>query len=134
MNDMSIPGDSDTSGKVGSGPEPAPDSSSRQQSARQKAKPVIATQEECLAALTKIPGLLLIGLIKPQVANAMRGPYKDVLEHHRRAQQAPAQGGMANDDLLRIARENPEYLGMLSGLLTDEQMQLVLKQATHEPQ
>jgi hypothetical protein len=134
MNDMSIPAGNDSSGNIGSGPEPSTDSSARAQSASQKAKPVIATKEECLAALTKIPGLLIIGLITPQVANAMRGPYKDILEHHRRAQQVPAQGGMANDDLLEIVRKNPEYLGMLSDLLTEEQIQLVLKQTTNEPQ
>jgi hypothetical protein len=134
MNDMSIPAGNDSSGNDGSGPEPSTDSSARAQSASQKTKPVIATQEECLAALSKIPGLLLIGLIKPQVANAMRGPYKDVLEHHRRAQQVPAQGGIANDDLLQIVRKNPEYLGMLSDLLTDEQMQFVLEQTTNASQ
>jgi|GEM_PF-5581621 len=132
MNDISLAAGNDGSGNVGSGPEPSPEGSSGQQSASRKPKPVIATQEECLAALTKIPALLLIGLIKPQVANAMRGPYKDVLDHHRRAQQGPAQGGLANADLLRIVREKPELLGLLSGLLTDEQIQLVLKEATDE--
>jgi hypothetical protein len=141
MNDHSIPEGNESSRKndtsqagAGSSPgQPPPESASGPQPTSKKAKPAIASESECLAALSKLPGLLVLGLLKPQVANAMRGPYKDLLEHHRHAQQAPANGGIQDDDLLRIVRDHPEFLEMLSGIVTDEQIQLVLKQATDEP-
>lgn len=86
----------------------------------------IPSAEACLAALAQLPGLVALKYLTPAEANAVRGVYQAILQHHQKARAASIQPGIADADLLEIARANPEILSMLEPLLTDEQMDLIL--------
>ena len=85
----------------------------------------IPSAEDCVAALAQLPGLVALKYISPAQANAARGVYQAILKHYQQARAASAQPGIADADLLEIARTHPEILNMLEPLLTDVQMDLV---------
>jgi len=85
----------------------------------------IPSDEDCLAALAQLPGLVALKYMTPAQANAVRGVYQAILKHYQQARAASARPGIADADLLEIARANPEILSMLEPLLTDEQMDLI---------
>jgi hypothetical protein len=59
----------------------------------------VASAEDCLAALSRLPSLIVMGLLKPYQANAIRGVYAEILSHYER--QGPADcGGVADDALI----------------------------------
>ncbi len=100
-----------------------------QQSRRRKVGQIL-DEQQCLAGLSQLPGLLAIGLIKPQTSNSMRGAYRDLLQHYQRSGRDAAKAPLANEDVLAILRENPARLSMLEPLISDEQLQMILGEAT----
>ena len=100
-----------------------------QQSRRRKAGQIL-DEQQCLAGMSQLLGLLAIGLIKPQTSNAMRGLYHDLLLHYQRSGRDAAKAPLADEDLLAILRENPAMLSMLESLISDEQLQLIMGEAT----
>lgn len=138
MNEMSLTADqSPTQNNAqpvdGPGPQPPPDGASApQQPTGSKAKPVIPTAEECVGKIAQLPGLLFLGLVKPQTANSMRACLNDVVAYRGRQQQASPPGAFSNDELLRVLREKPELINLLDGFLSDEQIQFVMAQVKSE--
>lgn len=90
----------------------------------------ILDERQCLAGLSQLPGLLAIGLLKPQTSNSMRGVFRDLLQHYQRTGRDAAKSSLANEDVLAILRENPAMLTMLAPLISDEQLQLIMGEAT----
>ena len=92
-------------------------------------KPWVPTTEDCLGALGQLPGLVALKLLKPSEANALRAVYHEILEHQRRTASHDAAGGLADRDVLDLAREDPRRFAMLEPLLSDEQIAMVAKDA-----
>ena len=98
--------------------------SNRQSYQRQESK--ILDQRQCLAGLSRLPGLLAMGVVKPAQANAMRGVFKDLLDHHREDRQQVGKT-LDTDDVVAKVRENPALLNLLAPLLTDEQIDMIME-------
>jgi hypothetical protein len=79
-----------------------------------------------LRAIAQVAGLVALGLLKPAQANAIRASYREILQHHRQSQAREDNQGLSNADVLRLMRDNPEILGLLEPLLTDEQVAMVM--------
>jgi hypothetical protein len=119
----------------GAGNEQQPDPSCDETKADQRRKGrrhpgQVLNQQQCLAGLSQLPGLLAMNMIKPGQANAMRGAFRDVLQFHLQANRSGAADGLPDEDLLALLRKTPEMFSMLEPLLTDEQIDLVMKRAT----
>ena len=138
MNELSLPPDkspTQNDARSGDGPDPQPPpggASAPQQPTGSKPKPVIPSAEECVGKIAQLPGLLFLGLVKPPAANSMRACLNDIVAYHGRQQQASAPGAISDDNLLRILREKPEFITMLHGILSDEQIQFVMAQVKSE--
>jgi len=93
----------------------------------------IRSAEECVAALGQLPGLITMGLLSPAQANAIARSLREVLRYHE-TQRAEAATGTTvhDDDLLRAVRENPQVLGLIEPLLTDAQVDMLMREATDE--
>jgi hypothetical protein len=90
------------------------------------------TPEECLAALGALPGLVALGLMSTARANSIRGAYAEILRWHGHARGQRDEGRLTDDDVLALARSNPEILSMIEPLLTDEQIEMVTGGATEQ--
>jgi hypothetical protein len=96
--------------------------------ARQRRAPHIPSAEECLAALAHLAGLVALGILRPAQANAIRGSYREILQHHGRSHaRGSAQAAVSDADLLDLVRTNPALLNLLEPLLTKEQIDLVMR-------
>jgi len=88
--------------------------------------------DDCLRGLTQLPGLIALGMIRANDANAMRAAYGVILQHHQRAQTAGVASAISDADVMKVLRTNPEMLNLLAPLLTDAQLELALKQSADE--
>jgi hypothetical protein len=84
-------------------------------------------QQQCLAGLSQLPGLLTMGMIKPPTSNALRGVYHDLLQHYQCTGRDTAKPAQVDEDVIAILRENPAMLKLLEPLLTDEQLKMILQ-------
>ena len=135
MNELSLPPDQSPTkndARPGDGPQLPPDGTAAPPPTGSKPKNVIPTAEDCVGKIAQLPGLLFLGLVKPQTANSMRACFNDVVAYHGRQQQASPPGAFSNDELLRILRKNPEVISLLHGFLSDEQIQFVMAQVKSE--
>ena len=64
----------------------------------------ILDEQQCLAGLSQLPGLLAIGWIKPPVSNSMLGVYHELLEHFQRSGRDAAQTVQINEDVIATLR------------------------------
>ncbi len=89
----------------------------------------VATEEECLAALSGLPAMVALGMLSTAKANTIRGTYMAILQHHRQ-KQAPADRGGVNDDaLVDMLSRHPELANLLEPLLSAEQIASILARA-----
>jgi hypothetical protein len=105
------------------GDEPRAHSQSRTKSRH------VASEEDCLAALSQIPAMLALGMLTPTKANAMRAVYSSILQHYRQTQARTDGTGGTNDGLAAILADHPEYASLLEPMLSDEQIARILAQA-----
>lgn len=82
-------------------------------------KPSIATAEECLAGLTKLAVLVLLGVVTPSQSNAMCRVYLTLLQHHWRGAGIGGNGVVAKDKFVELLRQYPERAEAFVGLLDD---------------
>ena len=123
MNDIAT---NDNAGNDDRGPDDEADPGQpNQRRERKSEEPKVSSDQHCLAALSRLPGLLAMGLIQPATANAMRGAYHEILQYQLRAEQKRSASGIANEDLLAAVRKNPALLSQLEPLLTDEQFKFI---------
>ncbi len=106
------------------GVETNAEAASQRQSRRRNPGQVL-DQQQCLTGLSQLPGMLAMGLIKPAQANAMRGVFKELLDHHREDRQQ-ASGAVSTDDMIAAVRKNPALLKLFEPMLTDEQLDMVM--------
>lgn len=99
---------------------------------RPRTKPHIATEQECLAALTKLPGLVMLGVIDIQQANAFRGIHSTILQHLARRQASTELIGADRPRLAALLSKHPELASELEPLLSDEQIAKYMRQASED--
>lgn len=107
----------------------APDADQPREEPRRRKRGTIASREDCLSALTNLPGAVAMGLLKPAQANSMRASYTEILRYHQRNEIHSDRNGMADADVLEIMRKDPKMFSVLEPFLTDEQIDLVMKNA-----
>jgi hypothetical protein len=103
--------------------ESPPEKPQRGKATRDRGK--IKSTEDCLTELSQLPSLAALGILKPQVVGVMRSTYDVILRHHQQADLDGPKHGLADHDLLKILREQPEALRWLAPFLSDEQIELI---------
>jgi len=93
---------------------------------QQRKSPDIPTEEECLGAIAQVARLAAMGLLKPAQANAIRGSFKEILMYHEKKAKENEQG-ISNVDVLEVFQQDPKLLSLLEPLLSQEQIDMILK-------
>jgi hypothetical protein len=75
--------------------------------------------------LGRIPGLVTLGFLTTSKANAIRGAIAELLRWHSSSKYGREQRRVDDESLLSMLRTNPELMGLVEPLLTDEQIDLV---------
>jgi hypothetical protein len=94
---------------------------------RQRRERVIPDADACLDALGRLPGLIALGIVKPAQANAMRAIYHEILQHHQRSQQRDDRQGLSDADVMDVMQRDPQFLNLLEPLLSQEQVELIMR-------
>ena len=89
----------------------------------------VASEEDCLAALSSLPGLVALGLLSTSQANAIRGVYTAMLQHHRQSRMKNERGGVVDDALVDMLARHPELANLLEPILSAEQIAAILARA-----
>ncbi|MBC8867948.1 MAG: hypothetical protein H8E44_00950 [Planctomycetes bacterium] len=96
------------------------------QKRRQRKSADIPTEEDCLGAIAQVARLAAMGLLKPAQANSIRGSFRDILSYHQKKAKENEQG-ISNADVLDVFQQDPKLLSLLEPLLSQEQIDLILK-------
>jgi hypothetical protein len=91
-----------------------------------KARAPIASAEDCLAILSRLPSLVTLGLLSTAQANTIRSTCTEILKYHERQQSGPSRTVVNEKDVAKLLRTHPEYAKMLEPLLTDEQIEMLV--------
>lgn len=92
--------------------------------------PHVPSKAELLAKLEYLAGALAIGAVPPSTANAIKGIYATMLRHIDDVLPTSA-GALSDHEVLKVLRENPELLKFIKPLLTQEQIDLIIREAPH---
>ncbi len=90
-------------------------------------KPSIANIDECLRALTKLPVLVLLGIVTPAQSNAMCRVYLTLLQHHWRGIGNGAIHVAAKDKFVELLRQHPEAAEAFVGFLDDAEIAQIVR-------
>jgi hypothetical protein len=96
---------------------------------RRRKRGKIPDVEDCLAALASLAGAVAMGYLKPAQANPIRAIYADILRHHQKNESRNDRNGLSNADVVELMSQDPKMFSMLEPFLTDEQIDLVMKNA-----
>lgn len=99
---------------------------------RSGGKPRVPSEDECLLALGRLPALNLHGMIDIRQANAFRGIYATILQHHQRQHAAHPAATLEHPGLIDLLRQRPELASELEPLLGDEQIARLMAEARDE--
>lgn len=86
-------------------------------------------EEQCLAAIARLAGLVAMGLLTTSKANTIRASFVEILRWHRAVRGSREQQRLADADVIGLLRTHPEHLAMLEFLLTPEQIEMVMREA-----
>ena len=104
----------------------------RRQQQRQRAKkPEIPSEEDCLGAIVQVARLVALGLLETAQANAIRASFREILLFHR-SKAKEAEKGIANVEVLDVLRKDPKLLSLFEPLLSQEQVDWVLRGGDNE--
>ena len=92
---------------------------------RQRQANAILSDDQCLAGLSQLPGLLALNMVKPGHANAMRGCFKDILSYRLQSGRNAGDATMSDEDALSLWRSNPDKFHLIEPLLSDAQIDLI---------
>lgn len=92
------------------------------------AKRRIASEEDCLAALSQLPALVTMGLVDLKQANAYKGIYAVILQHYQRKQANSDRPILDQPGLADLLRKNPDLANLLEPLLSVEQIEALMRQ------
>lgn len=107
-------------------------SDQRGKGSQHRAKPHIATEQECLAALTKIPRLVMLGVIDVKQANSFRAIHDTLLRHSARRQASAESIGADRPRLEALLDKHPELASELEPYLSEEQIAKYLRHVSEE--
>ncbi len=99
----------------------------KQSRARRPGK--IPDVEACLAALAALAGAVALGYLKAAQANSIRAMYTEILRHHQKNESRDDRKGIADADVVELMRKDPKVFSMMEPFLTDEQIDMVMKNA-----
>ena len=71
------------------------------------------SEGRCLAALARLPGLIVMGQLTTAQANSMRASFVDILRWHRTVKGSREQQHLNDSHLRSLLRSNPDMLAML---------------------
>jgi hypothetical protein len=100
----------------------------RDKSKRAKSCQVYDVQK-CLEALSQLPGLLMMGYVRPAQANAIRSTLEAILRHYQHTDSTRSGSALKDVDIVSILRTHPELVNLFESMLTDEQLEAVMKEA-----
>ena len=109
--------------------EREPDADQPQEEPRRRKRGKIPSIEDCLIALASLAGAVAMGLLKPAQASSIRASYSEILRYHQKNETRSDRNGMADADVMEIMRKDPKMFSMMEPFLTDEQIDLVMKNA-----
>lgn len=89
----------------------------------------VASEEECLAGLSALPGMVALGILSTAKANSIRGTFMGILQHHRQKQVSPERHVGSDDALTDMLSRHPELANLLEPLLSREQIAEILARA-----
>ena len=102
----------------------------RRDKSRRRKPGSVLDENECLAALSELLGLIALKMVLPAQANAMRSVLATILQHYQRSDAARSTSPLSDDNVMAMLRTNPELISMLEPFLTDAQLAMVMKEAT----
>lgn len=126
MSQISLPGPADEESAIPNADDESQHHQNNESHQRRQQAP-IPDLETCLRAIGQLPGLVALRLLTPAQANAIRASYREILQHHQQSVNRSSQNGISDASLLDLARQRPEIVSMLEPLLTDDQIDLVMK-------
>lgn len=100
-----------------------------QRSQGAKKRRYVASEEECLAALSGLPAMVALGMLSTAKANTIRGTYTAILQFYRQKQTSFDRGGVTDDALVDMLSRHPEMANLLEPLLSAEQIAAILARA-----
>ena len=100
----------------------------RDKSKRAKSQRVYDVQK-CLEGLSQLPGLLMMGYLRPAQANAIRSTLEAILRHYHQAGSTRSASALNEIDIMSILRTHPGLVNLFEPLLTDEQLESLLQEA-----
>ena len=83
----------------------------------------------CLEALSRLPGLVLMGYVRPAQANAIRGTLETILRHYHQSGSTRTASPLHGIDIMSILRTHPHLINLFEPLLTDEQLESLMQEA-----
>lgn len=87
-------------------------------------------EDQCLAAIARLAGLVAMGILTTSKANSIRASFAEILRWHRAARGSREQQRLEDTDLIGLLRTNPELLAMLEPLLTEDQIDMLTREAS----
>jgi hypothetical protein len=101
-------------------------------SSRRRRKGHILTPDDCRRMLGQLPSLITLKMISPAQANAITRALQTLLAESR-ASQASGPAKVADENLIALLRVQPDVLEMVEPLLTDEQVDQIMKGVRDDP-
>ncbi len=123
MDELSIPEQDDPAGKASRRP------GGKQRGAEnpRQGRAPIASAEDRLAVLSRLGSLVTLGLLSTAQANTIRSTYTEILKYHERQQSGPSRTVVDEKDVGKLLRKHPEYAKVFEPLLTDEQIEMLMR-------
>lgn len=86
-------------------------------------------EEQCLAAIARLAGLVAMGLLTSSQANSIRASFVEILRWHQAARGSREQPRLEDADVIRLLRTDPELLALLAPMLTEDQIAMITREA-----
>lgn len=87
----------------------------------------ITDLNECLKALSKLPGLVLMKVVTPAQSNAMCKVYLTLLQHHWRSVGEGPVRVAAKQKLVELLRQHPEMTEVFAEFLDETDIAAIVK-------
>ena len=87
----------------------------------------IASVDDCLAILSRLGGLVTLGMLGTAQANTIRAVYTTILQHHERQQGGSSRTVVNENDVAKLLQKHPEYAKLFEPLLTTEQIEMLMR-------
>ncbi len=93
---------------------------------RDRRRPQSLSAEDCLSALSQLPGAVAMGMLKPAQASAMKSFYAEILRYRQKAESRGEHKSVPDADVIALLQKDPKLMAIMAPFLTDEQVDLVM--------